>query len=111
MTLFNDIEIFMSGTGGKKIFELPDADVMLIDNFFNKEESDYYYETLLAQTKWREYEMAMYDKVVKAPRMISWFEDKNNVGVDPATPGLTNDLKIIRKRVETEIDLNSMRCY
>ena len=105
MTLFNDIEIFTSGTGGKKIFELPDADVMLIDNFFNKEESDYYYETLLAQTKWREYEMPMYDKVVTAPRMISWFEDKNNVGVDPATQELTNDLKTIRARIEAEIDL------
>jgi len=105
MTLFNDTEIFTSGTGGKKIFELPDADVMLIDNFFNKEESDYYYETLLAQTKWLEYEMPMYDKVVTAPRMISWFEDNDNVGVDPATPGLTIDLKTIRASVEAEIDL------
>lgn len=105
MTLFNETEIFMSGTGGKKIFDLPDADVMLIDNFFNKEESDYYYQTLLAQTHWREYEMPMYDKVVTAPRMISWYEDKDNIGVDPITPEFTDDLKAIRNRVETEVNL------
>jgi len=105
MTLFNETEIFMSGTGGKKIFDLPDADVMLIDNFFNKEESDYYYQALLAETHWREYEMPMYDKIVTAPRMISWFEDKENIGADPATPELTEDLKAIRRRVENEINL------
>jgi alkylated DNA repair dioxygenase AlkB len=104
MTLFDETEIFMSGTGGRKIFELPDADVMLIDNFFNKEESDYYYNTLLTQTNWREYEMPMYDKVVTAPRMISWFENKENIGADPATPELTQDLKAIRERVENKVN-------
>lgn len=29
--------------GGKKIFDVPDADLMLIDGFFGKEESDHYY--------------------------------------------------------------------
>ena len=105
MTLFNETEIFMSGTGGKKTFNLPDADVMLIDNFFNKEESDYYYQALLAETHWREYEMPMYDKIVTAPRMVSWFENKENIGADPATPELTEDLKAIRQRIENEINL------
>lgn len=77
MTLFNDTEIFASGTGGKKIFDIPDADLLLIDNFFSKEESDGYYNTLLHQTIWREYEMPMYDKVVTAPRMVSWYGDTN----------------------------------
>lgn len=67
MKLFKDTEIFMSGTGGKKIFDLPDADLMLIDSFFTKEESDDYYNILLNSTSWREYEMPMYDKVVTAP--------------------------------------------
>lgn len=102
MTLFDDIDLFMSGTGGRKTFDLPDADVVLIDQFFNKEESDYYYQTLLQQTRWSEYQMPMYDKMVKAPRMISWLEDSENEGVNPETPTLTNDLSIIRQRVENE---------
>ena len=41
--LFDDTEIFSSGNGGKRTFDVPDADLMPIDNFFSKEESDYYY--------------------------------------------------------------------
>jgi alkylated DNA repair dioxygenase AlkB len=105
LTLFDDTEIFRTGTSGKQIFDLPDADVMLIDNFFTKEESDHYYNLLLTETAWREYKMPMYDKIVTAPRMISWHEDKDNVGADPATPELTTDLKVIRSRVEAEVNL------
>lgn len=105
LTLFDDTEIFRTGTSGTKVFDLPDADVMLIDNFFTKQESDYYYNKLLTQTRWREYEMPMYDKVVKAPRMISWYEDKDNIGVDPSTPELTDDLNTIRERVEAQVKL------
>ena len=105
MTLFDDTEIFRTAAGGKKIFDLPEADVMLIDGFFNKEESDCYYKTLLSQTKWRQYEMPMYDKVVTAPRMISWFEDAGNPGRGDDIPELTDDLKFIRQRIETETNL------
>ncbi len=105
MTLFNDTEIFRTGTAGKQIFDLQNADVILIDNFFTKQESDYYYNTLLTQTPWREYQMPMYDKTVTVPRMISWHEDNDNAGVDPTTPELTEDLKAIRTRVEAELNL------
>lgn len=106
MTLFDATEIFSSGTGGRKDFDLPDADVVLVDSFFSKEESDYYYNALLADTNWYEYEMPMYDKVVTAPRMVAWFEDKNNIGAAPETLELTKDLKNIRRRVEAETDLS-----
>jgi alkylated DNA repair dioxygenase AlkB len=101
MNLFEDIALFTSGNRGKKIFDVPDADLLLIDNFFTKEESDYYYQALLGQTKWREYEMPMYDKVVTAPRMISWFEDTENESIQKLTP----DLITIRGRVETETQI------
>ena len=105
MTLFNDIDLFMAGTTGKTEFDLPDADVMLIDNFFNKEESDYYYQTLLEKTTWREYEMPMYDKVVTAPRMISWHQDEDISASANQTNPLTDDLKSVRNRVEAETRL------
>lgn len=110
MTLFDDTAVFFSGTRGRKEFDLPDAELILIENFFTKEESDYYYSALLKDTNWKEYQMPMYDKVVTAPRMISWFEDKDNTGVDPGTPELTQDLKQIRSRVqnETEVDFNAV---
>lgn len=110
MTLFSDTELFATGLKGKKIFDLPDAELILIDNFFTKEESDRFYEKILRQTKWREYEMEMYDKIVTAPRMISWYEDKDNVGADQNGPDWTYDLLTIRGRVEreTQIEFNSL---
>lgn len=105
MILFNDTELFTSGLRGKKIFDLPDCDLMLIDTFFTKKESDYYYETLLHTTNWREYEMELFEKKVTAPRMISWFEDKENSDANSTKPELTQDLLTIRSRVEQEIQL------
>lgn len=73
MLLFNDTDMFTCGTAPKKSYEMPDLELMLYDGFINKNEADIYYTSLLQQTPWREYEMAMYDKIVTAPRMISWY--------------------------------------
>src|SRR5436190_19526227 len=96
MTLFEDTEIFTSGNGGKKTFDLPDADLMLIDSFITKEESDDYYNILLNNTSWHEYQMPMYDKTVIAPRMISWYEDNSD---------WPSELLTIRRRVENETQI------
>lgn len=105
MTLFDDTEIFSSGKRGREVFDLPDAEVMLIDNFISKKDSDYYYDTLLQQTDWHQYEMPMYDKVVTAPRMVCWFEDIENPGRDANTHELTPDLMTIRCLIEEETNL------
>jgi len=101
MMLFNDTELFSTGTGGKKLFDVPDADLFLIDNFFSKEESDHYYNILLNQTQWHKYDMPMYDKIVTAPRMVSWYSDTNLDG-NESNERWPNELQIIRQRVENE---------
>lgn len=106
MTLFNDTELFTTGLGGKKIFDLPDAELILIDNFFSKDESDHYYEILLHQTKWREYEMEIFEKKVTAPRMIAWYQDRGITGTAENCPEWTPELLAIRKRVESEVKLD-----
>ncbi|KAA5531778.1 alpha-ketoglutarate-dependent dioxygenase AlkB [Paenimyroides baculatum] len=105
MKLFNDTDLFATGTRGTREFDLPDADIMLIDNFFSKEESDDFYDKLLTETQWREYEMPMYDKIVTAPRMISWHQDKKDGIPSGNAPEFTADLNKIRQRVETQIGL------
>nr|WP_294935525.1 alpha-ketoglutarate-dependent dioxygenase AlkB [uncultured Flavobacterium sp.] len=106
MTLFNDTELFTSGKAGRKIFDLPDTELILYDNFFSKEESDHYYDVLLNTTKWREYEMEIYDKTYTVPRMIAWYEDRENAGADLTLPDWTPELQEIRKRVETEAEVD-----
>jgi len=105
MMLFDATEIFSSGTRGKKVFDLPDTELMLIDNFFSKEESNRYYNTFLKETKWREYEMEIFDKTVTAPRLISWHEDKAIENPDTKDPDWTPELLEIRRRVEQETAL------
>ncbi|KRD09170.1 2OG-Fe(II) oxygenase [Flavobacterium sp. Root901] len=101
MMLFDDTEIFSSGSGGRKIFDVPDAELLLIDNFFNKEESDHYYNFLYRTTHWREYEMPMYDKVVTAPRMIAWYGDSSRPE-RKSNPDWPPELLAVRERVEQE---------
>lgn len=103
MILFSDTEMFTSGTSGKKVFDVPDADLMLIDGFFTKEESDNYYTILLNTTAWHEYEMPMYDKMVTAPRMVSWYEDSKKTSGRFNWPSV---LRTIKTRVENETQIN-----
>lgn len=101
MLLFNDTELFTTGTRGKKVYDLPDCDLMLIDDFISKEAADLYYTVLLNQTQWREYEMPMYDKIVTAPRMVSWYGDSNRNNLNPNSDW-PKELLTIRKQVEKE---------
>jgi alkylated DNA repair dioxygenase AlkB len=102
MNLFDDTEIFTGSTPNKKIFDLPDTDLMLYEGFFAKEESNYYYNVLLNSIKWREADLHIYDKTHVIPRMVAWYEDKANPGANPDGPEWTPELLAIRKRVEAE---------
>lgn len=57
----------------------------------------------MESTPWHEYTMPMYDKMVTAPRMIAWYEEKDNTGADPGLPEFTPELLAIRVRVQFEI--------
>jgi len=110
MNLFNDTDIFTSGIPKKTVFDVPGADLVLYEGFFDKNESDGYYNTLLANTNWKETDLTVYDKTHIVPRMISWYEDKSNPGADPNGPDWTPELLAIKQRVEAEtgITFNSV---
>ena len=102
MNLFNDTDLFTNSTPNKKIFDLPDTDLMLFEGFFNKEESDRYYTTLLHQTAWKEADLTIYDKTHLIPRMVSWYENRENPGADPNGQGWTPELLAMKAKVEAE---------
>ncbi|RZJ71764.1 alpha-ketoglutarate-dependent dioxygenase AlkB [Flavobacterium sp.] len=106
MMLFNDTDLFTAGTRGKINFDLPDAEVRLVDGFIPKDFADEIYAELLNNTPWREYQMEIYDKTVTAPRMIAWYEDKHNPGADQDGLDWTPTLLQIKARVEQETSLN-----
>jgi alkylated DNA repair dioxygenase AlkB len=103
MNLFDDKDLFSSGNRGHVIFDLPDAELELWDNFFTKAESDFYYDVLLRQTPWKEYEFGIYEKTVTAPRMIAWYQDGPDGGNGAGGSDWTPELLAIRARVEKHL--------
>ncbi len=99
MTLFDDTDLFTIGTAPKKYIDLTNLELIHYDGFIAKDEADKYYNSLLYNTPWREYQMPMYDKVVTAPRMIAWYGAGENAL--PWTPILSE----LRLQVEKETGL------
>lgn len=75
---------------------------MLYENFFSKTASDSYYNTLLKETPWEEFDWTIYGKTHVAPRMTSWYEDAANPGARPEKTKWPEELLEIRKWIETE---------
>ncbi|UAY53063.1 alpha-ketoglutarate-dependent dioxygenase AlkB family protein [Ferruginibacter albus] len=73
LTLFDDLQVFDDGKKRIIHFDIPDADLTLRQQFFDKERSDNYYETLLHNTPWQQNQRKMYDKVVDDPRLTAWY--------------------------------------
>jgi len=104
MTLFDDTDLFSVGTTPKRYINRPDLELMHMDGFIAKADADTYYNSLLYNTPWREYQMPMYDKIVTAPRMIAWYGTQEETGENalPWTPELSE----LRLRVEKETGLH-----
>ena len=103
MLLFDESDLFTTGGGVKKDFDLPDLGLMLHEGFIPKTGADRYYDLLLKCTPWREYQMPMHDKVVTAPRMVAWYGEQEEAGEDtlPWTPELLE----LREKVQHETGL------
>lgn len=75
---------------------MPDADVILYQQFFSKEESDNLFQTLLSQTEWRQDKGKFYGKEINLPRLTAWYGDAgktytySGISMNPApwTPSL-----------------------
>lgn len=114
MSLFPDTEFFSTGMPGKIVYTLPDADLVLIENFFSKEESDRLYKKLLEEINWMETKITVYGKEHDTPRLTAWYGD---AGTDYTYSGLkmnpfpwTTDLLFIKERTdkETGVTFNSV---
>lgn len=106
MSLFPDTEHFSTGVPGKVIYTLPDADLVLNENFFSKEESDRLYSQLMKNIKWMDTKITVYGKEHDTPRLTAWYGD---IGTTYTYSGLkmnpfpwTHDLLFIKEKVDNE---------
>ncbi len=110
MNLFSETEFFSTGKPHKVIYTLQDADLVLIENFFSKEESDRLYFQLMKNVSWMETKITVYGKEHDTPRLTAWYGD---MGADYTYSGLkmnpfpwTKDLIFIKEKVNDEAGVN-----
>jgi alkylated DNA repair dioxygenase AlkB len=108
MLLFDENDMFTTGSGQRKTFDLPDLGLYLQEGFVTKPEADVLYHHLLENTPWHEYEMPMYDKMVTAPRMVAWYGASDEAG-ESALPWTPELLQLCRKvEQETGLEFNAV---
>lgn len=103
MLLFEESDLFTTGSGIRKTFDLPDLELMLHEDFISKAEADSYYTHLLEATPWREYQMPIYDKIVTAPRMVAWYGPSEES--DENALFWTPELLVLKEKVEQKTGL------
>ena len=109
MSLFDDTSLFFTPDKKKETFSLTDAELVLIEGFFSKEESDVLYATLLKDINWKNSQITIYGKVHDTPRLIAWYGDKDNnysYSGNKLNPfPWTDELLMIKQRVDQEVGL------
>ena len=100
--LFDEKLLFDAGKKTITHFDMPDAGMILREQFFEKDVSDRFYEVLLARTPWQQRERKMYDKMVLDPRLTAWYDNHEN--------NWTPELLAIKNKVEAAcgIQFNSV---
>ncbi|MBO6880295.1 alpha-ketoglutarate-dependent dioxygenase AlkB [Winogradskyella sp.] len=88
----------------KQHFKLPNAELIYIPNFFNKQESDNYFKSIKAETDWQHDNITVFGKTYKQPRLTALFGDTDqpysysNITMYPQP--FTSTLQSIKGRVE-----------
>ena len=91
--LFDEKMLFDEGKKSLTRFNIPDAELILREQFFEKAESDKFYAFLLEQTPWQQRLRKMYDKMVLDPRLTAWYGEASE-------NKWTQELLTIKNRVE-----------
>jgi len=102
MNLFEATALFDEGKKRYTDFNLADTELKLWEQYFPKNVSDNYFQTLLAATPWKQHMRKMYDKVVPDPRLIASYGG-------PGGLQWTTTLLEIKSKVEETIGITFNR--
>lgn len=98
------LDLFNTNMKQPELVKIQDGEYLFLPNFFNKQESNYFFDALLKKIEWKQEEMKMYGKVLKFPRLTAWYGDNNKpysfsgINLNPTT--WTDDLLKIKKIIE-----------
>ena len=93
---------------------IPDGEVAMYRNFFNKAESNQLFQELLSGIKWQQDKMKLYGKEIDLPRLTAWYGDDGKSytysGIAMNPDAWTLPLISIKRRIEevAEVKFNSV---
>ena len=98
----------------KQHYKLPNAELIYAPQFFSKQESDNYLNTINSETNWQHEDITVFGKTYKQPRLTALFGESNqsysysNIIMHPEP--FTLNLKTIKQKVEefTECKFNTL---
>lgn len=102
MNLFDPTALFDEGKKRYTDFKLPDTELRLWEQYFPKNVSDNYFQTLLTTTPWLQHRRKMYDKMVPDPRLIARYGGSDGLE-------WTGTLLEIKSKIEETIGISFNR--
>lgn len=96
-------EIFKNSM--KKNFLVKNGEVYLYRNFFNQEESDYYFQILKQKINWQQDKIKIYGKEILLPRLTAWVGDKSYSysGIEMKAKPWIKELLTIKEKIEQKV--------
>ena len=112
LSLFDEPEITTQTLA--EVITMPDGEVAIYRNFFNRIESDQIFQALLSKIKWRQDKMKLYGKEFELPRLTAWYGDDGKSYTFSRIPmnpdAWTHTLLSVKSRIEevTQAKFNSV---
>ena len=104
MDLFSNTEFDNSSDPKIIHYDLPDADMILFENFFSYQESQNLHQNLIDKIQWRQDKIKIFGKLIDQPRLTAFYGDTNKEysysGIMMKPNYWNEDLLLIKNRVE-----------
>lgn len=89
------------------IINIENGELNYIENFFDDENSNYFFKKLIKQIKWRQDFINISNKSIRIPRLTAWYGDQyksysySGINMDPKP--FTKDLVQIKNKIEKKL--------
>lgn len=113
MDLFNQTSLFSTDEVRKTTFDLPGAEIILFENYFNKQESKKLYHNLVNNTPWQQDKIIIHGNLIDYPRLTAWYGEKSQDATSTEKNKVipwNDELLFIKNRIEKEVNIKFTRC-
>ncbi|WP_291968009.1 alpha-ketoglutarate-dependent dioxygenase AlkB family protein [Maribacter sp.] len=113
MDLFNQTSLFSTDEVRKTTFDLPGAEIILFEKYFNNQESKKLYHNLVNNTPWQQDKIIIHGKLIDYPRLTAWYGEKSQDATSTEKNKVipwNDELLFIKNRIEKEVNIKFTRC-